>query len=474
MGQERRNGHLTQPEFKKAEECLFRAVQWESYADEIATLTSNLLLPVQKRQPLEKSSLLYKISPMLDTAGVLRVDGRIGAAQHVSVDMKFPIILPKRHRLTMLVLNDLHRMLLHANNETVVNEARQRYYIAQLRTQVRHVSMQCQFCKIRRAQPAVPRMAPLPRARLSSYVRPFTYCGLDYFGPLLVKVNRSHVKRWVAIYTCLTIRAIHVEVIHSLTTESCIKGVRRFVCRRGSPAEIYSDNATCFQGADRLLREQINKGLAAEFTSTQTTWKFIPPGTPHMGGAWERLVRSVKVALTAIQDGGQKLDDEALLTFLAEAEGIVNCRPLTYLPLDSIEQEALTPNHFLLGSSSGVRLPVVQTTDEVSLLKGSWTAIQRYLDTFWKRWTREYLPTLTKRTKWFGEAEPVQPGDLVMIIDDTKRNGWKRGRVLEVLPAADGRIRQAIVQAAGGAPARKPISKLAVLAVSKNAGTENM
>ncbi|XP_062703145.1 uncharacterized protein LOC115264088 [Aedes albopictus] len=317
----------------------------------------------------------------------------------------------------MLLLKDLHCKLLHANNEAVVNEARQRYYIAHLRTQVRRVSKECQMCKIRNAQPSIPRMAPLPSARLSSYVRPFTYCGLDYFGPLLVKVNRSHVKRWVAIFTCLTIRAVHVEVIHTLSTESCIKGVRRFISRRGSPAEIYSDNATCFHGADRLLREQINKGLAAEFTSTQTSWKFIPPGTPHMGGAWERLVRSIKVALATLQDGSQKLDDESLLTFLAEAEGIVNCRPLTYLPLDSIEQEALTPNHFLLGSSSGVRLPIVQTDNEVSLLKGSWTAIQKYLDIFWRRWTREYLPTLTKRTKWFGDVKPVQPGDLVLIMD---------------------------------------------------------
>ncbi|XP_062712837.1 uncharacterized protein LOC134289973 [Aedes albopictus] len=193
-----------------------------------------------------------------------------------------------------------------------------------------------------------------------------------------------------------------------------------------------------------------------------------------MGRAWERLVRSIKVALAAIQDGSQKLDDESLVTFLAEAEGIVNSRPLTYLPLDSVEQEALTPNHFLLGSSSGVRLPVVPTVNEVSLMKGSWTAIQRYLDAFWKRWTREYLPTLTKRTKWFGDVKPVKPGDLVLIIDDTKRNGWIRGRVLEVLTAADGRVRQAMVQTAGSALTRKPVSKLAVLDVSKVAGTENI
>ncbi|XP_062715284.1 uncharacterized protein LOC134291501 [Aedes albopictus] len=471
-GQGRNIGHLTQFELQKAEEYLFRAVQWECFVDELATLTNNQKLPYQNRQELERTSPLYKLSPILDSSGVLRLDSRISAALHVPAEMKHPIILPKRHRLTTLVLEDLHRQLLHANNESVVNEARQRFYIPQLRTQVRQMAKQCLVCKIRRAQPAVPRMAPLPTARLASYLRPFTYCGLDYFGPVLVKVNRSHVKRWVAIFTCLTIRAVHVEVVYKLDIESCIKAVRRFICRRGSPAEIYSDNATCFRGTERLLRDQINKGLAAKFTSTQTEWKFIPPSTPHMGGAWERMVRSVKVALSSLQDSSEKLNDESLQTFLAEAEAIVNCRPLTYLPLDSIEQEALTPNHFLLGSSSGVRLPVVQTTDEVSLLKGSWTTIQKLLDIFWKRWVREYLPTLTRRTKWFGETKPIQPGDLVFIIDDTRRNGWVRGRVLEVLPAADGRVRQAVVQTAGKAPSKKSVSKLAVLEISKDPGTQ--
>ncbi|XP_062704573.1 uncharacterized protein LOC134286891 [Aedes albopictus] len=144
-GQERKIDHLTQLELQKAEECLFRAVQWDSYADELVILTKNQRLPVQKRQPLEKTSALYKISPILDTEGVLRMDSRISAAQRIPAEMKFPVILPKRHRLTMLLLKDLHCKLLHANNEAVVNEARQRYYIAHLRTQVRRVSKECQM-----------------------------------------------------------------------------------------------------------------------------------------------------------------------------------------------------------------------------------------------------------------------------------------------------------------------------------------
>lgn len=171
-------------------------------------------------------------------------------------------------------------------------------------------------------------MAPLPIARLQPFIRPFTYVGLDYFGPVLVKVGRSQVKRWIALFTCLTIRAVHLEVVHSLSTQSCIMAVRRFIARRGSPAEFYTDNGTCFQGASReLVREQVlarNDALATVFTNANTKWRFIPPAAPHMGGAWERLVRSVKVAVGAITDAPRRPDDETLETIMLEAESMIN------------------------------------------------------------------------------------------------------------------------------------------------------
>ncbi|KXJ81556.1 hypothetical protein RP20_CCG018949 [Aedes albopictus] len=224
-------------------------------------------------------------------------------------------------------------------------------------------------------------MAPLPAARLASFERPFTNVGVDYFGPVLVKVGRSHVKRWVALFTCLTLRAVHLEVAHSLSTESCITCFRRFVARRGAPLEVYSDNGTNFQGAEKLLKEQINNGLAETFTNSNTKWFFNPPSAPHMGGAWERMVRSVKAAIENI-DTGRKLNDEGLLTLLAEAESIVNSRPLTYLPLESEEQEALTPNHFLLGSSKGVKQPPKNPTDHREAVSNNWKQICHQLDIF--------------------------------------------------------------------------------------------
>lgn len=312
-------------------------------------------------------------------------------------------------------------------------------------------------------------MAPLPAARLASFERPFSCIGVDFFGPVTVKVGRSTAKRWVALFTCMTIRAVHVEVAYSLSTESCISCFRRFVGRRGAPLEVYSDNGTNFIGAERVLREQIILGLAETFTNANTKWYFNPPLAPHMGGVWERMVRSIKTAIDSI-DTGRKLNDEGLLTLLAEAESTVNSRPLTYLPLETPEQEALTPNHFLLGSSKGVKQPPASPIDERAATLNSWNQIRHQLDLFWHRWLKEYLPTICRRTKWFRNTKPIEVGDLVYVADTSKRNNWIRGLVTGTLPGPDGKARRAIVQTSTGF-LRRPISKLALLEVTDTGKT---
>ncbi|XP_062557391.1 uncharacterized protein LOC134222264 [Armigeres subalbatus] len=350
------NSNLKTEELQAAEVMIWKLVQAESYGDEVIVLSKNKKLPRDKQLGLEKTSQLWNLTPIMDDKGVLRVDGRIAAARVLAVDVKFPIILPRKHHVSLLLLDDYHRRLLHGNYETVVNEVRQRFHIPRLRTTARSVAGRCQWCKVYKARPVVPMMGPLPAARLSPGVRPFSYVGIDYFGPILVKVGRAAVKRWICLITCLTIRAVHVEVAFDLSTKSCIACIRRFVCRRGAPVEIYSDNGRNFTGADRVLRDQIENielNAATTFTNTTTKWLFIPPSAPHMGGSWERMVRSIKNAMTTMPQN-EKLDDEGLQTLIVEAEAVVNSRPLTYLPLDSAEQEALTPNHFILGSSTGV------------------------------------------------------------------------------------------------------------------------
>ncbi|XP_055605117.1 uncharacterized protein LOC129753328 [Uranotaenia lowii] len=471
---EAESSYLSQEELLAAENTLFWIAQQQSYPVEASILRRNLHQNSNGQDHLPKHSELHHISPYFDENFVLRVDSRVGAAKNVAMTVRYPVILPPTHRITELIIDFYHRKFLHANFETVVNELRQSFHISKIRATVKKVIRQCQHCKVYRCKPQVPRMGPLPAARLASFERPFSYVGLDLFGPILVKRGRSSVKRWVALFTCLTIRAVHVEVVHSLTTESCIMSIRRFIVRRGAPLEIHSDNGTNFRGAGNILEQQIGQfqdDLAATFTNTHTKWVFIPPGTPHMGGSWERMVRSVKTAMEKSLCVGRKLDDEGLNTFVVEAEGVVNSRPLTYLPLDSEEAESLTPNHFLLGSSNGVKQPSKQFVDVAVALKSTWNQIECQLDMFWRRWVWEYLPTLTRRTKWFNEVQEIGVGNLVVIVNEAKRNGWVRGRVLEVFPGVDGRVRHAVVQTNRGL-SRQSVSRLAVLDVELMGDTD--
>ncbi|XP_062714101.1 uncharacterized protein LOC134290893 [Aedes albopictus] len=264
---------LEQKDYAAAERSVWRVIQSVEYTGEIATLLKNSELPSDQQMPLERNSLLKKLSPFLDDEGVLRMRSRINdAAIYYSYDFQNPVIVPRRNHVTELLIYKYHQRYGHANVDTVVNELRQRYYIARVRSVVKNVVKQCMWCKVYRAKPAEPRMADLPHPRLKPYVRPFTFTGLDYFGPLIVKHRRSNEKRWVALFTCLTVRAVHVEVVHSLSAEACKMAIRRFISRRGAPQKIFSDNGTNFRGADRELVNEtraINRELAAIFTNEE-------------------------------------------------------------------------------------------------------------------------------------------------------------------------------------------------------------
>ncbi|XP_055918643.1 uncharacterized protein LOC129950746 [Eupeodes corollae] len=312
-------------------------------------------------------------------------------------------------------------------------------------------------------------MAQLPRARLGPFRRPFTFVGVDYFGPILVVHGRSQVKRWGVLFTCLTSRAIHIEVAFSLSTDSCILSIQRFIARRGKPSEFYSDNGTNFVGAEKELKDQfqlINKNaLLSKFTSPHTKWYFNPPAAPHMGGSWERLIGTVKKILREVM-GNRRLNDETFQSALIEIEAVVNSRPLTYVTLGPDDEEALTPNHFILGPSNGNK-GLVNDNDRELMSRKDWRQIQQIANIFWKRWVREYLPTLTKRTKWFQKAEPVKTGDVVLIIDENlPRCTWPKGIITSTVISKDGQVRRATVKTASGVFDR-PVARLALLNISQ-------
>lgn len=449
-------GVITSDEMEEARNALYRQAQLEGYSSEMRSLKMDLA-------KVDKSSSLYKLSPFLDEKGVMRMRGRIDRLPWVGFDTKNPIILPRDHPITMHVVDFYHRKYHHHNQETVVNEVRQKFVITRLRVTLKQIRSRCQKCKVDATVPLPPEMAQLPLARLSPFTRPFSFVGLDYFGPMEVVVGRHKEKRWGVLFTCLTVRGIHLGIAHSLTADACIMCLQNMIARRGIPIEIHSDNGTNFKGADRELRQQlleIQDELQRHFT--QIKWVFIPPASPHMGGSWERMVSSVKTTLREVLPT-HRPTDELLRCCLMEAEMVINSRPLTYIPVEPGENEALTPNHFILGTSSNVK-PLGIFTDDVLVLRKNWKVAQRMADHFWKRWLREYLPVITRRSKWFEKAAPIQVGSVVIIMDDDRRGSWQRGVVTKTIMSADNQVRRVTIETATGIYER-PAVKVAVLDV---------
>ncbi|XP_061710651.1 uncharacterized protein LOC133520297 [Cydia pomonella] len=389
---------------------------------------------------------------------LLHLAGRIVAVQDVGSEIKFPIILDGRHPVVRLLVNFYHRKAGHANNEMVVNEVRQKYWLLHLRSTVRSVTSKCLFCRIKRAKPMNPMTGNLPPQRLAHHRRPFTYTGLDYFGPINTKIGRRQEKRYVALYTCMTSRAVHLELVHSLSADSAIMSLRRFIARRGAPNTVYSDNGTCFVGADRILREFYQNEVYDFAANRGIKWSFIPAAAPFFGGCWERLIRTVKVALNATLREREP-NPEVLVTLLLEAEAIVNSRPLTHVPIGPEDQETLTPFHFLIGSSSNQVLPA--TLDDRDLLRrADWRKALRLADHFWNRWVKEILPTMQPRQIAENREHDLTLGDLVIIVDQNLPRGtWPRGRVVATFPGRDGVVRVVDVATSGGI-LRRPSKKL--------------
>ena len=377
---------------------------------------------------------------------------------------KHPVIIPKFHHIAELIVKEYHESHGHTGREHVLSLIRQRYWIVSGRQTVRRVISKCFTCKRSNAQPVTQRMADLPSCRLQSDHPPFTFVGVDIFGPMLVKRGRSEVKRYGCIFTCLTVRAVHLELTHSLDTDSFINALQRFSSRRGKPRGIWCDNGTNFVGAEKQLRQALktwnNEQIHDFLLQSDIAWHFNPPKASHMGGAWERMIRTVRKILNPLIKE-QRMDEEGLSTLLCTVEDIINGRPLTVVSDDPNDLNALTPNHLLLPGTP-YQLPPGLFEKKDMYVRRRWRQVQYLTDVFWRRWSKEYLPILQCRTKWLDRKENLSVGDLVLIAEETPRNLWPLARVLEVYPGDDGLVRSVKVKTRSTTLVR-PVTKLCLL-----------
>ncbi|XP_063369345.1 uncharacterized protein LOC134662643 [Cydia amplana] len=392
--------------------------------------------------------LTRNLGLFLDVDGVLRCQGRMVNTTW-NYDMKHPILLPRDCEFTKRIIKETHESNYHVGTTHTLSLIREKYWIPQGKRQVERVISRCQRCVKHGGGPyRLPTAPDLPTERVN-YSTPFTYCGVDYFGPLYVNTPTGKQKRWVALFTCLAVRAIHLEIVNNLTAEECLLALRRFAATRNTPQRLYSDNATCF----KLTSEVVSKPYCIE---KGIDWRFIPQLAPWHGGFYERLIGVVKHSLKRTLEK-HLLGDSKLLTVLKEVEAVVNSRPLTKIGTEVIH--ILRPADFLSLGKCLTLTPAMNsvcTVDssklQVNLIE-SWKKGLIILEEFKKIFMAQYLTSLRERyqnsrkqPRIVSDCEP-KLGDIVQIKSDLKnRELWKVGKIAELIRSADGKHRVAKVK----------------------------
>ena len=304
------DGSITDPtELDEAERHLQYLVQGESFETERKDLLNN--------KSVKRCSRIALHSAFTSSNGLMRSSGRIKRLMEVGFNVKYPIILDAGHPFVKLFLENTHVKHFHQGVEYLRSIVQEHYTVRKLRSSLRSIKAHCLRCRDFQAVTMQPIMSDLPKERVAYQSPPITNTGFDYFGPFYATVRRTTEKRWGFLFTCLTTRAVHVDIVTSMDTSSCVMGVEQFVSCRGTPAMIWSDNGTNFIGAEKELRESIEKwnvvNIAAELALKGKKWRFNPPSASHQGGIWESLVPSFKRVLYTIL-GTRRLTDDVLHT----------------------------------------------------------------------------------------------------------------------------------------------------------------
>jgi len=301
--------------------------------------------------------------------------------------------------------------------------------------------------------------------------RPFQRTGVDYAGPILVRTgkgrgHRTH-KGFIAVFVCLSSKAVHLEVASDYTAEAFLAAFRRFVSRRGLCHEVFSDCGTNFVGASRELREMFRasssdgRRIAQAAASDGVRWRFNSPAAPHFGGLWEAAVKSTKHHLRRVI-GEATLTFEEMTTLLTQVEACLNSRPLQPLTDDPDDLTALTPGHFLIGAPLLAVLEPSLATEKDSTLS-RWQLVQKLRDHYWQRWSREYLQALSSRPKWTRSEAGPKIGDLCLVRTEvTPPTRWPLARITALHPGDDGVTRVVTVRTTSSTLLR-PLVKIVLL-----------
>ena len=463
---------LSATELEQAGQVVIKAVQKEVFPAELKVLSS-----AEMEKSVPKHSNLLQLDPLVDANGLLRVGGRLENST-LEYQEKHPVILPKGHHVSELIIRHFHESVHHQGRLITSGAVREAgYWVVGAHRMISSLIESCVNCKKLRGATLTQHMANLPPDRTETSP-PFTNVGFDVFGPWEISMRRlrggaANAKRWGLIFTCLSSRAIHIEVLETMDANSFICALRRFFAIRGSVTKLRCDRGTNFVGGKSQLEQalsEIDQTRVQKFVAEQgCEWIFNPPHASHFGGVWERQIGTVRRVLDGmlLGIGRAQLTHELLVTLMAEVTGIVNSRPISAVPSDIHEPQPLTPAMLLTMKTRPLAPHPGNFVPQDLYARNWWRRAQYLADQFWVRWKREYLQNLQNRSKWQKRERNLSVGDIVLVKEDnTTRNDWSLGRISEVTQNTDGKVRRAKVTSCRAGNVKtyeRPISSFVIL-----------
>ena len=473
---------------REAEMTVIKAIQEKAFGKEKKELVAkNVRTPVARAE-ITKKSRIGRMSPFVDADGLIRVGSRLVHAD-VSNDQKFPILLPDDSTDVRSLIRCIHVGELHGGQGHTHNALRRRFWVLKGPVTVKKVVRRCLDCQKATKAPEKQKMAPLPVERLDGD-HAWKVTGVDMVGPFDVRKTGSRAthKQYIALFTCFSSRAIHLEVVDKMDSDSFINALMRFCARRPGLHKLVSDNGTNFVGAKNIIQKETNQvkeidketrreiqELSAKCTNNDRKvsskalfeisekarpellekgleWEFLPPYASHYAGVWERLVGLVKKHLAKVVPS-EIIHHDTFFTLVVEIEGTLNRRPLTAISTDPRDNTALTPEMLIAAGSAGVVTADVAPETPMSegdKLRYRFKRARSYVDAFWKRWRGEYINQLANRQKWTKTKTNLAVGDVVMIVDQSvKRKKWQLGRIVDVDHAQE-HVRKVDIRRADG------------------------
>ncbi|KAK3103582.1 hypothetical protein FSP39_020334 [Pinctada imbricata] len=379
----------TLQEYQDAETFLLKEVQRESFAEEIYCLSNGKHLP--------KNSPILSLCPILDNEGLLRVGGRIShLKEYLPTSEINPVILPKGHHISELLIRHHHEAVRHQGRHLTEGAIRSAgLWIVGVKRMVASLIHNCVVCR-----------------KLS----------------------------------CLTTRAVHLEVVEEMSSSSFINALRRFTSLRGPVKLFRSDRGTNFVGAtDDLKIDAVNveDGSVRKFLHhSGISWIFNAPHASHMGGVWERMIGLTRRILDSLllDQKSKPLTHEMLVTLMTEVSAIINSRPIAQISTDPDSPMILRPSMLLTGKMD-LAPAEAESLHLRDIYRADWKRVRYLADTFWQLWRKSNLQELQTRRKWQVDRSNLKVGDVVLMKDQSvHRNEWPMGIIRETFPSEDGKV----------------------------------